>query len=239
MRLDKFLANANLGSRKDVKKYIQNGQVKVNDNVIKIVDYKVLEKDKISLNNEYINYEKFYYYMLNKPSGVVSATEDREKTVIDLIDSPCQDLFPVGRLDKDTEGLLLITNNGKLAHNMLSPKKHVDKVYFAKIDGVVTDEHIEKFQNGIIINVDGEDYVCKSGELKILKTDKISNNSEITIKISEGKFHQVKKMFRAIDCTVTYLRRISFGELKLDENLKLSEYRSLNETELEKLKKYM
>ncbi len=233
MRLDKFLANSNVGTRKEVKGYIQKGQVKVNDEIIKKVDYKVSSTDLITYNGESINYEKFYYYILNKPEGVVSSTDDKDKTVIDLIESPCKGLFPVGRLDKDTEGLLLITNNGKLAHNMLSPKKHVFKTYYAEIEGVVEDKHIQTFKDGVIIN---GDYKCKESKLTILKSDKVS---EILIEISEGKFHQVKKMFRAINCTVKYLKRVEFGGIKLCDELKKGDYRVANKEELIILKKYM
>ncbi len=237
MRLDKYLANMNVGSRKEVKVYIQKGQVKINDEVIKRPEYKVEENDKITYNDKEIQYKKYYYYMLNKPSGVVSATKDKEKTVIDLIDSPCKDLFPVGRLDKDTTGLLLITNNGKLAHNMLSPKKHVFKTYYAKIDGKVTKEHIQIFEKGITINLDSkEEYKCKEAKLTILNSDEIS---EILIKISEGKFHQVKKMFKTINCNVKYLRRVTFGTLKLDDKLEYGEYRILNEKEIQSLNQYV
>ncbi len=233
MRLDKFLANAGVGTRKEVKKYIQKGLVKVNNEVVKVIDYKVNEIDKVMFNNEYINFEEYYYYMLNKPKGVVSATKDREETVIDLIDSPCSDLFPVGRLDKDTEGLLLITNNGKVAHNMLSPRKHVFKTYYAHIKGYINEEHIEEFKKGIIIN---GDYKCKEAKLTILKSGEIS---EILVEISEGKFHQVKKMFKAIGCEVIYLKRITFGEIELDNNLPLGDYRKLNDVELKLLEPYM
>ncbi len=233
MRLDKFLANSNAGSRKEVKSYIQKGLIKVNEETIKKSDYKVKDDDLITYLGERINYEQFYYYILNKPQGVVSSTEDKQKTVIDLIDSPCKDLFPVGRLDKDTTGLLLITNNGKLAHNMLSPKKHVFKTYYAKIDGVVLEEHIQIFEDGVIID---KDYKCKSANLTILKS---GTASEILVEIREGKFHQVKKMFRAINCTVTYLKRINFGGIKLDDKLQYGEYRVANEEELQILQKYM
>ncbi len=233
MRLDKYLANSNVGTRKEVKKYIQQGLIKINDEVIKKIDYKVSETDEVLYKGENVNYTEFYYYMLNKPKGVISATEDREKTVIDLIKSPCKDLFPVGRLDKDTTGLLLITNNGKLAHNMLSPKKHVYKTYYAKIDGEVNDGHIDEFKNGVVIN---GDYKCKQAILTILRS---GEQSEVLVKISEGKFHQVKKMFRSIGTTVTELKRMSFGELELDESLKEGEYRELLDTELEFIKKYI
>ncbi len=233
MRLDKFLANSGVGTRKEVKNYIQKGQVKVNDKIERAINFKVTTYDTVSFNDKHIDYKEFYYYMLNKPKGVVSSTDDKDKTVIDLIDSPCKDLFPVGRLDKDTEGLLIITNNGKMAHNMLSPKKHVFKTYFAKVEGQVKEEHIRLFKDGIIIN---GDYKCKEAKLTVLKSDSIS---EILIEISEGKFHQVKKMFKAINCTVLYLKRITFGDISLDNNLLLGEYRELTKDELELLNKYM
>jgi len=167
--------------------------------------------------------------MMNKPPGVISATEDlRDETVIDLLDPLHQHFepFPVGRLDKDTEGLLLITNDGMLAHNLLSPKKHVPKVYYAQIEGIVTEEDREKFAQGVELD-DG--YVTKPGELIILKS---AQQSEIELTIQEGKFHQVKRMFEAVGKRVTYLKRLSMGNLKLDDSLELGEYRELTAEEL-------
>lgn len=183
------------------------------------------------LNGEKLEYEEFVYLMLNKPSGVVSATYDnKDKTVIDLIkDYKHLDLFPFGRLDKDSEGLLIISNDGKLAHELLSPKKHVDKKYYVEVLGRVTSEDIESFKNGIML--DGE--LCKSALLEIIKSDDISY---CYVTISEGKYHQVKRMFESVNKKVTYLKRVTFGNLKLDENLKLGEYRKLTEQEINLLK---
>jgi 16S rRNA pseudouridine516 synthase len=178
-----------------------------------------------------IAYEQFEYYMLNKPAGVVSATIDaRDKTVIDLIEEKNRkDLFPVGRLDKDTEGLLLITNDGELAHQLLSPKKHVDKVYYAKVEGHVTDEDVELFQRGVDI---GEKEQTLPAKLVILQSGVIS---EVHLTIQEGKFHQVKRMFEAVNKKVIYLKRLSMGTLQLDETLLPGEYRRLTEEELQRL----
>ena len=175
------------------------------------------------------------YYMLNKPGGVVSATEDRrDTTVIDLIkDKKRKDLFPVGRLDKDTEGLLLITNDGDLAHRLLAPKKHVDKVYYAKIDGMVTEEDVKRFAEGIDIGAEEEE-MTRPAKLDIMKS---TEESEIRLTIHEGKFHQVKRMFLAVGKEVTYLKRERMGTLCLDENLKPGEYRLLTEEEIENVRK--
>ena len=169
--------------------------------------------------------------MLNKPSGVVSATTDsKDKTVLDLIDNKKRkDLFPVGRLDKDTEGLLLITNDGEMAHRLLSPKKHVDKVYYAKIEGVVTEEDQKAFAEGVSL---GSGEKAKPADLEILVSDEIS---EIRLTIQEGKFHQVKRMFESVNKKVIYLKRLSMGSLILDETLKLGEYRKLTEEEIRTL----
>ena len=232
IRLDKFLADMGIGTRTEVKKLIRQGKVEVDGIIIKSPDFKVNEElQQICYNGQPLTYESYEYYMLNKPAGVISATTDtKERTVVDLIDSKKRkDLFPVGRLDKDTEGLLLITNDGELAHRLLSPRKHVDKVYFAKVEGVVTEDDIIKFRNGLDIG-DGE--LAKPSELKILVSDKIS---EIELTIQEGKFHQVKRMFEAVDKKVIYLKRLSMGILKLDEGLKVGEYRRLSKEELDDL----
>lgn len=186
---------------------------------------------KVYCQEQQVGYEEFEYYMLHKPAGVISATTDaREKTVIDLItEKKRKDLFPVGRLDKDTEGLLLITNDGELAHRLLAPKKHVDKVYYAKVKGKVTDEDVKAFAEGLSI---GQGEVTKPAELKVLVSDEIS---EIELVIQEGKFHQVKRMFLAVNKEVIYLKRLSMGNLSLDETLPLGSYRPLTREELEKL----
>ena len=233
MRLDKFLNNLGKGSRKEVKEYIKKGLVKVNDNIVKSSDFKIDENsDYVYLDNELLMYEEFVYLMLNKPAGVVSATFDnKDKTVLDLIQEyKHMNLFPFGRLDKDSEGLLIISNDGKLAHELLSPKKHVDKKYFVIVEGKVNSQDIETFEKGIILD---ENEKCKSATLEIIESD---NVSKCYVTISEGKFHQVKRMFESVNKKVIYLKRITFGNISLDENLKLGEYRKLSKEEIEKLK---
>lgn len=232
MRLDKYLCEMNVGSRSEVKKYIRQGRITVDGKTAVKPEEKIDEhSQKVCVDGRVIGYEAFEYYMLYKPSGVVSATTDRkEKTVLDLIEEKKRkDLFPVGRLDKDTEGLLLITNDGEMAHRLLSPKKHVDKVYYAKIDGKVTEREVQIFSEGLSI---GNDEYAKPSALKILKE---GNISEIELTIQEGKFHQVKRMFHAVGMEVIYLKRISMGNLVLDESLKKGEYRRLTEKEVEQL----
>lgn len=232
IRLDKFLANMNTGTRTEVKNWIRKGCVSVNDVIIKKPETKVNTTDKVLLNGKEIQFFEFEYFMLHKPAGTISASSDpKQTTVIDLIESKHRkDLFPVGRLDKDTEGLLLITNDGELAHDLLAPKKHVNKVYFAKIDGKVTSEDISIFSQGIDI---GEEEMTKPAKLEIIKSDVVS---EILLTIQEGKFHQVKRMFQAVDKEVLYLKRISMGPISLDEKLDLGDYRALTKEEIELLK---
>ena len=236
MRLDKYLAEMGVGTRQEVKKQIRQGKVTVNGTVVKAADTKIDETcDEVTIGGLNISYVSYEYYMLNKPGGVVSATEDRRDTpVIDLIkDKKRKDLFPVGRLDKDTEGLLLITNDGDLAHRLLAPKKHVDKVYYAKIDGMVTEEDIKRFAEGIDIGAEEEE-MTRPAKLDIMKS---AEESEIRLTIHEGKFHQVKRMFLAVGKEVTYLKRERMGTLCLDENLKPGEYRLLTEEEIENVRK--
>ena len=232
IRLDKFLADMGVGTRAEVKKYIRQGKVKVDGVVVKSPDDKVnTENQEVSYLDQPVGYQSFEYYMLNKPAGVISATTDtKDKTVIDLItDKKRKDLFPVGRLDKDTEGLLLITNDGELAHRLLSPKKHVDKVYYAKVKGVVTEADIKAFSEGVSL---GQGEMAKPAVLEIIASDEIS---EIKLTIQEGKFHQVKRMFLSVGKEVIYLKRLSMGTLVLDENLPLGGYRPLKAEELEQL----
>lgn len=235
VRLDKYLADMNVGTRSEVKNLIKKKRVKVNGVVVNKDNLKIdIENDEVMLDGSIIKYVEFEYYMLNKPAGVVSATEDsKDRTVVDLIKGNTKELFPVGRLDKDTEGLLILTNDGQLAHNLLSPKKRVDKKYYAKIDGIVDVEHIEQFSKGLNINYE---YVTKPALLEIISADKENNQSEIYVTITEGKYHQVKRMFKAIGMEVTYLKRISMGEVILDNELGLGEYRHLTEEELKLLK---
>jgi 16S rRNA pseudouridine516 synthase len=231
-----MLANLGYGSRKEVKQLLKSGAVKVDDVVVKDPKQHVdTNKQSVTLNGEVIEYKEFIYLMMNKPQGVLSATEDSaQETVIDLLELEDQvyEPFPVGRLDKDTEGLLLITNDGQLAHRLLSPKKHVPKTYFAVIDREVTDEDVKAFAEGVTLD-DG--YETKPGELKILKS---GIRSDIELTITEGKFHQVKRMFEAVGKKVAYLKRISMGPLPLDETLELGEYRELTDDEIEMLRNY-
>lgn len=233
MRLDKMLANSGFGTRKEVKKLLKTGVVKVDGNVIK--DAKVHvdpEVQEVTVHDDIVEYREFIYLMMHKPPGLLSATEDhRQETVVDILQEEDKifEPFPVGRLDKDTEGLLLLTNDGQLAHQLLSPKKHVPKTYYAKIDGEVKEEDIVAFRQGVTLD-DG--YETLPAELVILEA---GPESEIEITIVEGKFHQVKRMFQAVGKTVTYLKRLSMGELKLDEDLELGEYRELTDEELELL----
>lgn len=221
-----------IGSRSEVKAYIRKGRVKVNNIVVSDPNLKVKEGDSIFFDDNIVTYEKHSYYMLNKPAGVVSATRDNlSETVLDCIkDKKHKDLFPVGRLDKDTEGLLLITNDGELAHRLLSPKRHVDKVYYATVKGVVNDDDKEAFAKGVII---GDNYRTLPASLQIIASAEIS---EIKLTIHEGKFHQVKQMFEAVGKEVIYLKRLSMGSLILDPKLKTGEYRFLTEEEIARLK---
>lgn len=231
MRLDKFLSNHGVGSRKDVKALLKKKVITVNDTVVTKSDVKVNpEQDTIKVQGEAIHFEPFVYLMLNKPAGVVSSTQDKDRTVIDLITGyDHYDLHPVGRLDKDTEGLLLLTNDGQFSHEVLSPKKHVNKTYYADIDGIATPETIETFKHGVTLD-DG--YHTMPGQLTILSTDEANHTSRIELIIQEGKFHQVKRMFEAVQMKVTYLKRIKMGGLMLDESLKPGEYKKLRPNEI-------
>lgn len=233
MRLDKFLADTGCGSRKEVKKLLKQGVITVNGSVIKDGKTQIDEtSDQVAYGGEVLIYQKYFYYMLHKPQGVISATEDKyDETVMDLFSDEDfrEDLFPVGRLDKDTEGLLILTNDGQLAHRLLSPKKHVDKEYFARISGIVTEEEVQLFEEGFALK-DGEP--VKSSRLFIDSAADSENLSEIRLVIQEGKFHQVKRMFEAVDKKVIYLKRLRMGTLYLDEALALGEYRQLTENEL-------
>lgn len=232
-RLDKVLSNMGYGTRKEVKALVKDGMVTLNGSVVKDSSMHIeAEKDEIYINGEKLCYKKYIYLMMNKPQGVISATYDNyDKTVIDLLS--VEDVIfnpaPVGRLDKDTVGLLLITNDGELNHRLLSPKKHVPKRYYAKIEGRVTDEDALKFKKGILLD-DG--YKTLPSELYILKSDE---ESEIEVVIYEGKYHQVKRMFESVGKKVLYLKRLEMGPLKLDESLKEGEYRELSHEELKKL----
>ncbi|MDN6195897.1 MAG: rRNA pseudouridine synthase [Atopostipes suicloacalis] len=241
MRLDKLLAHTGFGTRKEVKKIIRDQYVSVNGEIVRKSGKKVdPDKDDVRISGERIYYEEFVYFMLNKPAGVISATEDYvHDTVIDLLEpaDSVQEPHPVGRLDKDTEGLLLLTNDGKLTHQLTSPKKEVDKKYYAFVTGLVNDADIKKFKEGILLEEDNEDYLTLPANLEVLEIDEEANTSEVHVVIHEGKFHQVKRMFHAVDKEVLYLKRIAMGELQLDENLALGDYRRLTTEELETIKK--
>lgn len=229
MRLDKFLSHMGYGTRKEVKILVKSKAIQVNEVVVRDSAMHVNElKDEVMVYGEVVEYREFIYLMMNKPPGVVSATEDsRDQTVIDLLDDDVRHFepYPVGRLDKDTVGLLLLTNDGALTHRLLSPNKDVPKVYFAKVEGVVDESDIAAFSTGVILD-DG--YHTKPGILKILTSGSVS---EIELSITEGKFHQVKRMFESVGKTVIYLKRLSMGELLLDESLPEGSYRELTEEE--------
>ena len=228
IRLDKMLAHMGYGSRKEVKELIRKGYVSINGEIIKSDDIKVNEDDEVIIFDEVVNYDEFVYLMLNKPDGYISATFDNNlPTVLDLIYGyESRNLFPVGRLDIDTYGLLILTNDGKLAHKLLSPKNHVDKKYYVKYDGKYNDKFIDIFNKGIPL----DDFTCKPAKFENL------GNNEAYITISEGKFHQIKRMMEYVGCNVTYLERIEFGPLKLDSNLKRGEFRVLSKEEIDLLK---
>lgn len=244
IRLDKYLADMQVGTRSQVKEQIRKKTVRVNGKTVLKPDVKVdTDNDVIMVGGTVIGYTEFEYFMLNKPKGVLSAANDpKAQTVVDLItDNRCRELFPVGRLDKDTEGLMLITNDGELAHKLLSPKKHVDKSYYVRFEGKITEKTAEAFAGGIDINIakcpdnevgsnPEEIYHTKPAKLEIISED------EAVITISEGKFHQIKRMFMAAGCRVTYLKRISMGTLQLDYDLKPGQYRRLTDSETESLR---
>jgi len=234
MRIDKMLANCKVGSRKDVKELIKFGRVSIDGKKVNKSDIKVdTDKNKVSIDGKEIFYQKYVYLLMNKPSGVISATEDRkEKTVIDILPKKYQKLnvFPVGRLDKDTVGLLILTNDGDFAHNTLSPKKHVLKRYFATVSGIVDNYDIDTFYNGVVF-ADGE--ICGSAKLEVYKTE--SDHTDVFVEISEGKFHQIKRMFNVIGKEVLFLKRVGFGGLELDEELGEGEVRELSEDEFNKV----
>lgn len=229
IRLDKFLADMGAGTRSEVKSYIKKGQVLVNDVSVKDPGYKISDNDSVICKNQEITYVHYEYYMLNKPAGVVTATSDnRDKTVMDLLTTVRKDLFPVGRLDKDTEGLLLITNDGELAHNLLAPKKHVSKEYYVELEKDIQNDVVEIFKCGIELK-DGT--MVKPAELTI------TGSNKCLLTIYEGKYHQVKRMFEAVGNKVAYLKRMSMGPLRLDASLDTGEYRLLNEEEINLLRR--
>ena len=234
MRLDKFLSDMGAGTRSELKKEIRRSGVTVDGKVIKDPGFSIDASSYVVFRGSVIAYEEFVYYMLNKPAGIISASDDdRESTVVDLIGEPKRrDLFPVGRLDRDTEGLLLITNDGALAHRLLSPKHHVDKVYYARVSGILEDSDIELFRDGLVLTGGLE---CLPAELKVLSVSEDDYTSEAEITIREGKFHQVKRMFSSIGAEVVYLKRLSMGPLVLDPGLEPGAYRRLTEEEMSSL----
>ena len=263
MRLDKYLADMSVGTRSDIKKNIRAGLVSVDGNVIKDPGFKVDEGASVTFQGRSVSFEKLQYFMLYKPAGVISATEDKnQKTVIDLLgEEKRKDLFPVGRLDKDTEGLLLITNDGDLAHRLLSPTKHVDKCYFAKVSGIVDEDDIKAIAEGIDIGTDEKPEITRPAKLELINVTKdldagdslrdeelkddhseqyqseYSEYSEVYITIHEGKYHEIKRMFQKVGKEVLYLKRLTMGTLTLDESLQPGEYRRLTEEELRDLMK--
>lgn len=229
MRLDKFIGNMGYGTRSEVKKEISRGHVTVNGEIKRKHGFNIdVEKDIVNLNGSIISHEPFIYVVLNKPQGVITATKDsKHKTVMDLLGDAygSRILSPVGRLDIDTEGLLIITDDGQFNHEIMSPKKHVSKTYFAEIEGQPTMDTVSQFEAGIDI---GE--MCKPAKLTILEAGDISH---ISLEITEGKFHQVKRMFEAVNMKVVYLKRVKIGSLVLEDNLELGEHRKLSKKEVE------
>ena len=235
MRLDKFLVACAVGSRTEVKNLLKAGRVTVNGKKEKSAKLQINEeRDEIRFDGQVLEYEEFVYYMINKPKGVISATEDpKHRTVLDLLDdlARSKEVFPVGRLDIDTHGLLLLTNDGQLAHALLSPKRHVDKTYLAQINGVMTDEDVETFAEGIPF----KDFTCQPAKLELVSVDTEKDQSLVRVTIAEGKFHQVKRMVAYCGKEVVDLQRLTMGTLTLDEDLKRGEWRRLSKEELEGL----
>ena len=235
MRLDKYLVACAVGSRTEVKNFLKSGRVTVNGKKEKSAKLQINEDtDEICFDGQKLDYEEFVYYMMNKPQGVISATEDsKHKTVLDLLDdlARSKEVFPVGRLDIDTHGLLLLTNDGKLAHALLSPKRHVDKTYLAQVNGIMTDADVEVFAQGIPL----KDFICQPAKLELVSVDAEKNQSLVRVTIAEGKFHQVKRMVAYCGKEVVDLQRLTMGTLTLDEGLKRGEWRRLTKDELEAL----
>lgn len=234
MRIDRFLSHMNVASRKELKALFKAGRVRVDGTVVKDAKFKVNEATVVYVDDEPVRYQTYFYWLMNKPAGVISATTDPQKTVLDLL-APADlrdDLFPVGRLDKDTTGLLLLTNDGDLSHALLSPKKHVSKVYRATIAGIVTAEDQARFEAGLVLS----DFTAQPAQLEILSVDEAQQESQITVEIHEGKFHQVKRMFHAVGKEVLTLERLEMGPLALPDDLDRGQYRALTDAELALLK---
>lgn len=235
MRLDKYLADAGLGSRSQVKELIKKGKISVDGSVCKSSDFSISESSIVMCNGEEVSSSKFHYYMLNKPAGVITATEDKkDKTVLDLMKGAVgRNLFAAGRLDKDTEGLLLITDDGALSHRLLSPKYHVDKMYEVTCEGEFDTTSVQTLENGMDI---GEDRLTLPAKVDIQSFDKDINSSIVHFTIKEGMFHQVKRMFEKVGHPVIHLKRLTFGPLTLDPTLSPGTWRELTEEEIEALK---
>ncbi|BBM36016.1 pseudouridine synthase [Pseudoleptotrichia goodfellowii] len=233
MRLDRFLANSGVGTRKEVKEILKKRKIKVNDSIITDGSIHIDEnKDAVKYEEKEISYKPFIYIMMNKPDGVISATEDDEhRTVIDLLENKYRtySVFPIGRLDIDTEGLLILTNDGILTHNLLAPNKHVDKKYYVELKNPVLKSDIEKLENGIELE---NGFVTKNAKVEVIE----NSEDKVYITITEGKYHQVKRMFKAVNNKVLYLKRVQMGNLKLDDKLKVGKYRELTEKEINILK---
>lgn len=235
MRLDKFLVACAVGSRTEVKNLLKAGRVTVNGKKEKSAKLQIdEERDEIRFDGKVLEYEEFVYYMMNKPQGVISATEDpKHRTVLDLLDdiARSKEVFPVGRLDIDTHGLLLLTNDGQLAHALLSPKRHVNKTYLVQVKGIMTQGDVDIFAEGIPL----KDFTCQPARLELVLVDSEKNQSQIRVTIAEGKFHQVKRMVAYCGKEVVDLQRLTMGTLMLDDNLQRGEWRRLTKEELEAL----
>ncbi|GEL12984.1 pseudouridine synthase [Lapidilactobacillus concavus] len=237
MRLDRLLSEMGFGSRREVKLEIKKGRVRVNEVLVKDSSRAIQAADRVTVDGEVVNYAEFQYYVLNKPAGYLSATEDKhgQLTVMDLLTPELPhyaDLAPVGRLDQDTTGLLLITNDGQLAHHLLQPKFHVTKTYRARVSGIVDDELIHLFEVGVKLS----DFTTQPAGLEIVERNQSANESEVLVTIAEGKYHQVKRMLGVFNHDVVDLQRVAFGPLQLDESLEEGEYRALTADELAALK---
>ena len=233
MRLDKFLTEVQIGSRSQVKDYIKKGRISVNQVTVLKPEAQIKENsDTVTFDGKELQYSQFHYYMLHKPAGVITAVkDDKDVTVMSLLPRDAgRNLSPVGRLDKDTEGLLLITNDGELSHRLLSPKKHVAKNYYVECRGGISESKLEMLRKGVDI---GDDKMTLPAQAELIQQD--ADSYKIYLTITEGRFHQVKRMIQAVDGEVTYLKRISMGPLTLDENLPKGAYRQLTKEEIQQL----
>lgn len=246
IRIDKYLADSGYGTRSEVHSLVRSGSVLVNGDIVKQIGLRIdTDRDQICVRGKVVSYSEFEYYMLHKPAGIISASSDRsEKTVVDLIKSrKRRDLFPVGRLDRDTEGLLLITNDGEMSHRLLSPAMHISKTYGAIISGRLPDDAVDICRTGIDI---GDEKLTRSAELRVLQPEEIYDDifrdrleaglTPVMITLTEGRYHEIKRMFEAIGCLVEYLKRYSMGSLTLDSSLQPGEYRELTAEELDGLR---